>query len=249
MSENALQYKLENFEGPLDLLLYLISKHKLNICDINISELLDQYIESIKEIEEENMEDVSEFLEMATRLVYIKTAMLLPKYENEAEILKSELQGELIEYQTCKRIAEEFKKNFCGFSIFSRDPAPVSVDNTYSRVHPQNDIIKAYLSALGRKQRKLPPPVEAFSSVVHKKLVSVPSRAIIILKRLYRKTKLKWKDIFENNTREEKVATFLAVLELIKNKRISIDDDNSEISIGKNVGHNRNSKVGETNAT
>ena len=82
MSEK-LQYRLENFEGPLDLLLFLISKHKLNICDINISELLDQYTESIKDIENVmDMDEASEFLEMAARLVYIKTAMLLPRYDD-----------------------------------------------------------------------------------------------------------------------------------------------------------------------
>ena len=93
MSEK-LQYRLGNFEGPLDLLLFLISKHKLNICDINISELLDQYTESIKDIENVmDMDEASEFLEMAARLVYIKTAMLLPRYDDEGEKLRQELQG------------------------------------------------------------------------------------------------------------------------------------------------------------
>jgi len=231
------QYKLENFEGPLDLLLFLISKHKLNICDINISELLDQYTESIKGIEKtEDIDSVSEFLEMAARLVYIKTAMLLPRYDDEGEKLRQELQGELIEYKACKEAAENFRRSFCGNSIFSRAPMQIDSDNTYSRKHPPVDILKAYLSALGRKQRKLPPPVEAFSAVVHKKLVSVPSRAVVLLKRLYRRAKLKWNDLFSDYDRSECVAMFLAVLELAKSGRIYVSEDNTTVELGKNAG-------------
>lgn len=235
MSEK-LQYKLEAFEGPLDLLLFLIQKHKLNICDINISELLEQYTESIKDINNfEDMDGAAEFLEMAARLVYIKTAMLLPRYDDEGEKLRQELQGELIEYQACKNVAAYLRTRFCGNSVFSRDPMPIEADNTYMRTHQPEEILKAYLSALGRKQRKLPPPVEAFSGVVHKKLISVPSRAIILLKRLYRRTKLKWNDIFAGSERSESVAMFLAVLELVKNGRISVSDDNSTVELNHDI--------------
>ena len=246
MSEK-LNYKLETFEGPLDLLLFLIQKHKLNICDINISELLEQYTESIKDIENfEDMDDAAEFLEMAARLVYIKTAMLLPRYDDEGEKLRQELQGELIEYQACKKAAEELKTKFCGNSIFSRKPMEIEADNTYNRLHPSEDILKAYLSALGRKQRKLPPPVEAFSGVVHKKLISVPSRAIILLKRLYRSTRLKWDELFKGSNRSESVAMFLAVLELVKNGRINVSDDNETVVLNR---ENRKKKMKEGDET
>ena len=92
----AISYKLSEFEGPLDLLLHLISKNKLNIYDIEISVLLAQYMEHIDKMKEKNMDVASEFLEMAARLVYIKTVSLLPKHE-ESEELKKELSGELIE--------------------------------------------------------------------------------------------------------------------------------------------------------
>ncbi len=229
-----LNYKLDAFEGPLDLLLFLIQKHKLNICDINISELLEQYTESIKDIENiDDLEGAAEFLEMAARLVYIKTAMLLPRYDDEGEKLRQELQGELIEYQACKKAAEDLKTKFCGNSVFSRNPMEIEADNTYNRKHPPEDILKAYLSALGRKQRKLPPPVEAFSGVVHKKLISVPSRAIILLKRLYRRTKLKWNELFAGSSRSESVAMFLAVLELVKKGRINVSDDNKTVELNR----------------
>ncbi len=246
MSEK-LQYKLDAFEGPLDLLLYLIQKHKLNICDINISELLTQYTESIKDIENiEDLDGAAEFLEMAARLVYIKTAMLLPRYDDEGEKLRQELQGELIEYQACKKAAADLKVKFCGNSIFSRKPMEIEADNTYQRIHPSEDILKAYLSALGRKQRKLPPPVTAFSGVVHKKLISVPSRAVILLKKLYRSAKVMWSDLFVNKTRGESVAMFLAVLDLIKNGRISVSEDNKTVELNREM--KKNKKAGEETA-
>ncbi len=247
MSEK-IQYKLEAFEGPLDLLLFLIQKHKLNICDINISELLEQYTETIKDIDNfEDMDGAAEFLEMAARLVYIKTAMLLPRYDDEGEKLRRELQGELIEYQACKNVAEYLRERFCGNSVFSRKPMPIEADNTYARIHPQEDILKAYLSALGRKQRKLPPPVEAFSGVVHKKLISVPSRAIILLKRLYKRTKLRWNELFVNYDRSESVAMFLAVLELVKNGRINVSDDNTTVELSREP-RRKNRKEGDETA-
>ena len=85
-----LEYKLDVFEGPLDLLLYLISKNKLNINDINLTLLVDQYVEYIRAMNSEDMDIASEFIEMASRLIYLKTVSLLPKHE-EAEKLKEEL--------------------------------------------------------------------------------------------------------------------------------------------------------------
>lgn len=104
METQQLQYKLSAFEGPLDLLLTLISKNKIDIYDISISELLDQYMEQINMMQENQMDIASEFLTMASRLVYIKSVMLLPKYEEEAEELKKELSGQL-EYAVCREMA------------------------------------------------------------------------------------------------------------------------------------------------
>ena len=101
-----IQYKLEVFEGPMDLLLHLISKHKLNINDIPILELVEQYTDYVRQMQEADMDVASEFIEMAARLIYIKTVSLLPVYE-EAQQLKKELTGELLEYRDCKLMAEK----------------------------------------------------------------------------------------------------------------------------------------------
>ena len=137
-----LSFKLEVFEGPLDLLLHLISKHKLNINDIPIVVLLEQYMEYIDKMSEQNMEIAGEFLEMAARLVYIKTLSLLPKHE-EAEELKKELQGRLIEYSLCKKAAELMRERYVGNVNAVRKPLAIEFDNTYSLIHDPAELIEA----------------------------------------------------------------------------------------------------------
>lgn len=221
--ETQLQYKLPVFEGPLDLLLNLISKNKIDIYDIQISELLEQYMEQIKKMQENQMDIESEFLTMASRLVYIKSVMLLPKYEDEAEELKKELTGQLLEYAVCREIAAKLSAIY-DFDTYCRDASPVEFDLTYNRTHPSSDIVKAYVSAVGRGKRRLPPPENAFSGIVSRKIVSVNSRIIRLMRRLWHGKCLEYHEIFkECRGRSDLVATFLAALELIKGKRIRIE--------------------------
>ena len=221
--ETTLQYKLPVFEGPLDLLLTLISKNKIDIYDIQISDLLDQYMEQINLMQENQMDIASEFLTMASRLVYIKSVMLLPKYEEEAEELKKELSGQLIEYAVCRKIAAKLSVSY-DFDTFFRAPSPVEFDLTYNRVHPSEDIAKAYVSAVGRGKRKLPPSEQAFSGIVAHKIVSVNGKIIHLMRRLRHGKKLEYHEIFEIcEGKSDLVATFLATLELIKGKRIRIE--------------------------
>ena len=222
-----MNFKLETFEGPLDLLLHLISKHKMNIFDIEISLLLDQYMEYINKMQSMDMEVASEFLEMAARLVQIKTLSLLPKHEEEEE-LRRELTGELVEYSLCKKAAELLGESYCGNDIFSRTPMDIEADKTYKRVHEQDVLMTAYLSMLGKTRAKLPPKQEEFHPIVTKRVVSVSSRVIFVLKNLYKKKKMQFLELFKKSQdKSEMVATFLAILELIKNKRVRVDDDNN----------------------
>ncbi|MBQ8297091.1 MAG: segregation/condensation protein A, partial [Ruminococcus sp.] len=140
---SSLSFKLDVFEGPLDLLLNLISKHKLNICDIEISKLLEQYLLYIDQCHEQNLELAGEFLEMAARLIYIKTAFLLPQPE-EAEVLKKELEGALIEYSICKQAASYLASRFIGADIFVRQPMKIKVDTIYSLVHEPDRLVISY---------------------------------------------------------------------------------------------------------
>ncbi len=234
-----LNFKLESFEGPLDLLLHLISKHKMNIFDIEISLLLEQYMAYINKMQSMDMEIASEFLEMAARLVQIKTLSLLPKHEEE-EQLRRELTGQLVEYSLCKKAAQILGTKYCGNDIFSRAQTEIEVDKTYTRIHEQNVLSQAYLSMLGKTRAKLPPKQEEFHPIVTKRVVSVSSRVIFVLKNLYRKKKMQFLDLFKKSQdKSEMVATFLAILELIKNKRVIVDDDNN-VNLLKGGTHNDN---------
>lgn len=226
-----LQYKLEVFEGPLDLLLHLIAKHKLNIYDIPIFELVEQYVDYVRRMEEADMEIASEFVEMAARLIYIKTVSLLPVYE-EAKQLKEELTGELLDYQECKLMAQKLSLQTQGFDRFVREPVKLPVDRTYRRLHESADLLLAYLNAVGRSQRKLPPPMEAFSTIVSKKVVSVNERIVFIYRRLLKERTLRFAEFFNHSaSRSQMVATFLAMLELVKANRITLDDDNTFVTL------------------
>lgn len=225
-----ISYRLPTFEGPLDLLLYLISKNKLNIYDIQISELLEQYMEHINAMKEQDMDVASEFLEMAARLVYIKTVSLLPRHE-EAEELKRDLTGQLLEYQECQQVAAMLAEQI-NFDTFTRAPAEIDFDMTYKRHHELTEILNAYLSAAGRGRRKLPPPREAFSGIVARRFVSVASRIIYVLRSLWKTHEADYDELFVNSKeRSDLVATFLAVLELVKGKRVCVEEEGTKTKV------------------
>jgi len=228
-----IQYKLEVFEGPMDLLLHLISKHKLNIYDIPIFELVEQYTAYVRQMQEADMNVASEFIEMAARLIYIKTVSLLPVYE-EAKQLKEELTGELLEYRDCKRMAQKLAQQANGFDYFWRMPMDLPVDHTYRRIHEGGELLESYVNAIGRGKRKLPPPIEAFQVIVSKKIVSVSSRIVSIYRKLLKKSKVRFSEFFDGATsRSQLVATFLAMLELIKANRVQLSDDNAIVTLNR----------------
>ncbi len=233
-----MSYKLNDFEGPIELLLHLIKKNKLNIYDVQISELLAQYLSHIEHMKVQDMEVSSEFLEMAARLIYIKTAMLLPKHE-EAESLKQELTGQLLEYEQYQRMAKVLEKEM-NFGLIARPPQEITPDRTYSIQHKVSALIKAYTDVIGRKASKMPPSKEVFSQIVSRKIVSVFSKVIFVLRKLKALNAADYSSLFSGRqTKSEMVATFLAVLELIKTKRIVLDDENKTIKllkVGAKVG-------------
>lgn len=228
-----LNYKLEVFEGPMDLLLHLINKHKLNINDIPIVELVNQYLDYVRQMEDADFDIAGDFLEMAARLIYIKTVSLLPKHE-EAEKLKSELTGELIEYRDCKLIAEKLSHQTDGFNRFVREPQPGWVNYDYERFHESEELLNAYISAAGRAQRKLPPPIESFKAIVARTFVNVATKINTVMRRLWSGKKVKFLTLFEGSqSKSDIVAVFLAVLELAKTKKISLEGSiqNPEVQI------------------
>lgn len=237
-----LSYKLPVFEGPLDLMLTLIAKHKLNIYDIPVAELLEQYMEQIELMQKADMDIQSEFFEMAARLVHIKTVMLLPKHE-ESEELKKELTGRLLEYQACKEIAQELAE-IASFDSFVREPMKIKHDETYRRTHELQELMEAYLSAVGRGKRRLPPPESSFSGIVKKRIVPVSAKIIHVLKKLHCADEIEFSELFDSaESKSELVATFLAVLELIKSKRIEMTENDRIKATGETARRWKSKKV------
>lgn len=223
-----ISYKVGDFEGPLDLLLHLLQKNKLNIYDIPIAQVLDQYMDAIREMQEADMEVASEFLEMAARLVQMKSYMLLPKHD-EGEQLRAELTGELIEYQLCQEAARRLAMQAVGGDLFVREPDEPEPDPLYRRTHLPDEIREAYYAAAGRGRRRQPPPVQAFSGVISRKIVSVSSKIVFVLRRLRERATVSYRSLYDGaKSRSDLVATFLAVLELIKANRIRVDGEGDE---------------------
>lgn len=227
----TLSYKLDVFEGPLDLLLNLIAKNKLNIYDIPIAELLEQYMAQIHEMQAADMDVASEFLEMAARLVHIKSVSLLPKKEEEAA-LKQELTGQLLEYQQCKEAAMRLRERFSLDGIV-RAQADIPADLTYKRHHRPQELLSAYLSMLGKKKPPEPQkPEDTISKLITRRVVSVASQIVFVLRSLWKKRHVSLKELFRGkNDSSERVAAFLAVLELVKDKRLRVDGDGEDCEI------------------
>lgn len=216
-------FQLAAFEGPLDLLLHLISKNKMNIYDIEIVALIDQYISLVNTAADASLESASEFIEMAARLVQMKSFFLLPKSE-EAERMRAELTGMLIEYSMCKQVAGKMREMADGVFTAVRQPAEVEFDDTYRLHHDVYLLEEAYNTLQGRSLRKKQPRQEQFEPIVQAPFVSVGSRVIHVLRGLMTGRIKHLCQLFsKQDGRSQTVATFLAVLELMRAGRIKID--------------------------
>ncbi len=222
--EQALTFHLEEFEGPLDLLLHLVSKNKMDLYDIEITTLIDQYTQIIRTVQQNRMELASEFIEMAARLVQMKSYLLLPKSE-EAERMKQELTGELIEYSQCKQVAQQLKQWERDISCTLRKPMQIEQDMTYTLHHPAYLLRDALRSAMGKTVLRREPTQQQFEPIVTAPFVSVGSRVVFILRSLVSGKFSCLKQLFsKSNSKSQTVATFLAVLELVRAGRLTIDE-------------------------
>lgn len=221
----SLIFKLEEFEGPLDLLLYLVGKNKMDLHEIAILDLIDQYTAVINTLTDHRLDVASEFIEMAARLVQMKSYLLLPRSE-EAERLKQELTGQLIEYSACKKIAARMGAMAAATFTAVRQPMEVELDNTYQLRHDASLLQQAWFGLMGRSRRKTAPSAERFEPLVTAPFVSVASRVVHVLRGLVTGRVRQLRNLFSpSGSRSETVATFLAVLELVRAGRITIDDN------------------------
>ena len=221
----TLTFKLEEFEGPLDLLLYLVRTNNMNLYEVAILDLIDQYTALIDTLTTGRLEVASEFIEMAARLVQMKSFLLLPRSE-EAERMKEELTGQLIEYSACKEIAKKMGEAAARTFAAVREPMQMEFDNTYTLKHEPFLLEQAWNALMGRGLRRAQPSQERFEPLVTAPFVSVASRVVHVLRSLVTGKVSRLRSLFpKQDSRSQTVATFLAVLELVRAGRVTIGDD------------------------
>ena len=227
---------MEDFEGPLDVIFLLLSKNKIDIQDVSITAILDQYLAYLDEMKRLDMEIASEFIAMASHLMLIKTKMLLSAAEAaEAESELDLLRQSLIDRQR-KEAMEQIRmaivvlepRNDVGRCMFTKEPEPLRKDNTYRYQHTPEDLLRALDNISERNQKRLPPPTVNFKGIVGKEPYPVTKKATELVRTLILKGIQKLKNLFKGNrSRSEIVATFLAVLELCKTNNLSIENDDT----------------------
>ena len=225
-----LSYKLEKFEGPLDLLLHLIEKNKVNIYDIPITEITDQYMEYVRKMDEEDLDVVSEFLVMAATLLDIKARMLLPKEineEGEEEDPRAELVMRLLEYKKFRLMSEELKDLETGADrVFYKDPTipPVDLDKLLDGV-TLTKLQKIFEAVMKRQQDKIDPVRSTFGTI-KKEPVSLEEKITSVLGYARKHRKFSFRQMLEKQRdKTEVVVTFLALLELMKVGKIHLTQE------------------------
>ncbi len=226
----AKQEDMEDFHGPLELILHLLSKNKIEIRDIKISVLLQQYMEWMEHMERLNLEVASEFVTMAAQLVFIKTRTLLSIEDETAMSEMEELMAALEKHKSqetylkAKEAAGLLGHRYeFGQDYLSKEAEVIQQDHTYRYVHAASELTIVLQSVLERVDNRLPPPVRAFQGIVGREPYPVADKARSILDRLVQFGVSRFRALFQTSlSRSEVVATFLAILELCKANRINL---------------------------
>lgn len=237
------EFKIDQFEGPLDLLLHLIKQSNIDIYDINLEEITDQYLKYIKDMEELNLDIASEYLIMAAELIEIKSRALLPKSEfiedEYEEDPKEELINRLIEYKKYKELTDSFKElESIRSEIYTKLPSNINeyvegkaLKNTEDITI--DDLFNAFNKFLDRKEFEKP-----LKTTITTKEFSVKERINSIKKILSSKKKVSFYDLFETKEKNYIVITFLSILEMLKNNEIIVVQESNfeDIIISLNEG-------------
>ena len=226
-----IEFKINEFEGPLDLLLHLIKESKMDIMNIEIEEITKQYMNYLEEQEKMNLEIASEYLVLASELLEIKSKMLLPSYKDEneedEEDPREELINRLLEYQAYKEITKVLQeKESLRREIYTKSPE--NIKNYIDEVKEINidvsldDLVEAFKKYLQRKQDNKP-----LKTKVTVNEISVSSRRHDIKRLLKTKKKVSFFELFPIVSKEYVVATFLAILEMAKSQELRITQNDT----------------------
>ena len=226
----ALNYRLDQFEGPLDLLLTLIQKNKVNISDIPIALICDQYVEYIAEAQKLDMDIAAEFLVMASELMLIKSKMLLPRPEEESEDPRAQLTDALLRYQQAKEAVAKLSPLYAYYSgRMVKDTDEISVDKTYVQDQDVTALCAAVRRIIAYNNALEHAAQTAFTPMISKPIIPVEIKIVSILRTLEKRGAATLEElIIGEASLPDLIASFLGVLELIKIRKLLISDDIDE---------------------
>lgn len=233
----AIQYKLESFEGPLDLLLTLVEKNKMNIEDVQIDLLCEQYMETIHDMTEHNIEVACEFLLMASELMLIKSRMLLPRDPVHDEDPRKPLIDAMLEYQRAKMAANELSDLYGVFGgRLIKEQDDISPDRTFVSEHSIDlltaALVHVYTESAVINEKNIS---ETLEHIVHAPRIPVEEIISTLITTLRQKP-LYLDEYFRSSAaRSEMIAKFLSILELLKSHIVSLEEEESETPDGSGV--------------
>ena len=227
---NKYAIKLDNFEGPLDLLCHLVDKNKMDINQIKISEITDQYIDYINKMQELNLDVTSEFILMASTLLFIKSKSLLPKQvEDEAELTEEELVHRIIEYKKYKEISKKLKELYQVYSKrFYKVPDKIELPARKLEQNYSKDLIEqSYKNLLEKNKSKINKNAINIEKIAITETVTVTSKVKDIFKELIKKPRFIFSKLCsaKKYTRLETVTAFSGILELTRRNKIKAQQE------------------------
>lgn len=223
---NKYAIKIDNFEGPLDLLCHLIDKNKMDIYDIKINEIADQYIEYLNQMEEMNLDIASEFIMMASTLIYLKSKSLLPKQEEaEEELTEEELIQRIIEYKKYKEIIKKLKVNYEENSkIFLGNQEQIELPKKRIEKEYDKDLIpNLYKTLLEKNEEKINTNAENIEKIAITDNYTVTSKVKEMFKALIKNNKFVFNKLFslKEHNKQEVVTAFSGLLEMSKRDKVN----------------------------
>ncbi len=230
----AVTYRLDQFEGPLDLLLTLIQKNKVSITDIPIALICDQYIEYIEEAQKLDMEVASEFIVMASELMLLKTKTLLPKEQEDEDDPKMTLTDALLRFQQAKEAAVKLTPMYAYYSArMVKDTDEISVDKTFVADQDVMSLCEAVRRIVAYNNNLRKPSSTAFEPMISKPIIPVEIKIVSIIRSIEQRGASSLEELLSGEASlPDVIASFLGVLELIKTRKLIIaeegsDDDNA----------------------
>ena len=245
LETNKYSIKLNNFEGPLDLLCHLIDKNKMDIYDINLSEITDQYIEYINQMEKMNLDVTSEFLVMSSTLLYLKSKHLLPKeQDNEEDITEEELIRRIIEYKKYKEITKKLKENFLIYSKrFYKLPEQIELPKQKIEVEYDNNTIpEIYKGLIQKNTDKINENAANIEKIAITETYSVGDKVKDMYRALIKYKKFTFNKLFsiKKHNKKEVVTAFSGLLEMSRRNKVITEQSEifGDIEVEKNKNRN-----------